>query len=714
MAGRGKAHLFVFTATAACIEWATARQAGILPGLEYPALARAEGILGLPHDNLLRSPWLDDAVRALLFDLFGVNNWTLRANGLFAGLVLAALAFLIGWQGANGEKNSKLQPFLAWGCGLAFLSGAAVDRHIYLANGQPLGMLAMVVAWFALSTLAVPRPNAIRMATALFVAACMALACAGIGAWFGVVLPLSAFALHPALSRPTQRIVALVALATAAASVSLFCTQGEGFISILGAAKELAALHGSPNPTSRIVSELADDLWPWLGWIAVATLAAPRRESDVYLVRTGLVWIAGAALWSTHYPPLSVGILPLWPLLAWRGLASFFDPDQRGNELSPRLAWMRWNAVLLLALTWVLTKHHDFAPLPALLGAQASNVNFTDPVFFDALRRSLHVPLLATTLLAALAFLGARSHLLARRVRLSWLAIAWIALSLTLTTLVIPRQRFELGRSGGYDHVFEQWRELLNAGSIGTQLAFRNGQEPGFARALPRELEARELRSQAELTKWLEGDEPRVALVSSHDLALLDHRAREQKLSFGVLAQARHDLFFVTNRSIDHDNNPLRSVVVDEPPASEHPTRVEFDQRVALVGWTLNSPFRRGARAHLTLVFEVLGTLPPGVEIIVRLQRGRMGRLGGRAEKAAQGIYPPSLWRRGEFIIHRTQIEVPWILTVPGTYELLIAVKKIGGNNFPVTSTDEDLEKVKAHSRGGKREFVQIATLDIE
>ena len=75
---------------------------------------------------------------------------------------------------------------------------------------------------------------------------------------------------------------------------------------------------------------------------------------------------------------------------------------------------------------------------------------------------------------------------------------------------------------------------------------------------------------------------------------------------------------------------------------------------------------------------------------------------------SSSGDYPPDLWQVGEKIRQRIEIEIPRLLALPGTYDLLIFVKH-KSTNLSARVAKNKPENRGLKVRGGKKEALRIA-----
>ena len=221
--------------------------------------------------------------------------------------------------------------------------------------------------------------------------------------------------------------------------------------------------------------------------------------------------------------------------------------------------------------------------------------------------------------------------------------------------------------------------------------------------------------SRRDLTQWFARDTPAAALIRESDLAAVVQASRQAKTPFFVLDDTHATLRLVANVLPEgaEDLNPLSAIVLDEPPALEHETLVEFDGYVEVIGWEVDAPLRRGKEHTLQIAMRVLRPLPGGSKLYARFLHGRLSRIAGEPHEFAEGLYPCNLWRKGDIILNRVRFETPPLEIVPGDYDLLIGLRRSQTKNFQIKVPEEKNGPFGVQVRGSKREFAKIGTVEV-
>ncbi len=133
--------------------------------------------------------------------------------------------------------------------------------------------------------------------------------------------------------RSVRAVLAIAAVVTGAIAIATVLGQGDGYIPLLGSAKDLELLD---KPQSRRFAAGLEDfgyqVFPWAGLILVgATLGArdsERRWPALWLV-TVLTATAG---WSMLYGPTPIFVTIPAAVCAATAVESFLDPERSGWE----------------------------------------------------------------------------------------------------------------------------------------------------------------------------------------------------------------------------------------------------------------------------------------------------------------------------------------------------------------------------------------------
>ncbi|MFV8752969.1 hypothetical protein ACNOYE_20680 [Nannocystaceae bacterium ST9] len=739
----------------------------LLPGLgefglatrgEVPVLDRTLAALGVPRAELERNPWLPDALRTWCFAAFGEHDWSLRIPGALAVIGLVGLtgawARRLGWTGdlrrAGSITHALLPPLFALALPLLLASGRTV-------LGEPIGELWVSAAPLALLEAFDRRRERSPIGRAGFALLGLALLLAGVaslGIVLGACLPLAIVALADSgsgerersdaafvLPRPIVAGVWAAAIASGMLGLWLGWKQGEGYIPLLGAAKDLARLDDpSSADFTASLQAFGYQTFPLIG-LVLAGLLAPGRT------RLAAMWLAAAlaliSVWSLVYGPTPAPVCVPVALLASAAVERMLDP--REPIAARRL-------ILLLGLLGALVLGKDAGRTPELI---ASPLIHVPAIEFPAKRLAAAARLdaLADWLCLALVFahviaLPSRDQLEVRALRgeRAWLRI-WSPIEATLDRLLTGRREASgLGRlrralpaqlvllvllvqAWVYGHslladVGEQlsiagplrrWSAAVDRGDIrDTRIGLHRIRDPGLEFYGPGETREVYLSNRAELDKWLFADRPRAALIRRADLAAAFSSARGHDEPFHVIDDRHWDYVVVGNFIPENgeDQNPLLDIVVAEPPTLANQTLVGWDY-MTLVAWEIEGELHRGAEATMHMVFEVKRAPPAGIKMYARLQQGKLSRVAAEPHELTGGDYPPNYWRAGDIIHHRFEFKIPTVEVMWGEHELIVGMRRSEKTNLAITVPEGSEGEYGVRITGSKHEFAVIGTVDI-
>ena len=534
-----------------------AAAAVLLPGLgehglwtdaELPVLDRAQAALGEARSGLVRSPWLPDLLRTRGYALLGGATGLRLPHALAAMALVAMSVGLCRMRGASAGTS-----LLAGAFALAFPMLATVGRT---AIGNPIGEALGVAAVLA-GLLAMRRPGrarALLLGGAAVGALVLAVASAGLA--LGGAVPLGALAVAATLDRPGSRrgaaepettagaasprgrtLVAVVLwlglFAAGAVTVVLSLRQGDGYVPLLGTAKDLLLVD---KPESRRfaagLEDLGYGLFPW-GPLVIAGALLGRRD------RMPALWLGLAvAIASGH--GLVYGSVPLpvtVPAALCAAAAVEWMQDARTDRTGRRLML----AVVVLGML-VVRKDAERTPSRVAIPVIPFEGEHTFP------QEQLEAPeqLKRIGMLALLALLGAgllcpagerpdRGRLMLRVDRvlariperpraaapLVLLGLAALAGAHAYAWRIVPRTCDLLSPR----RLLEHHRALVDAGELPAQLGNHHVRDEGLSLYGPGDVVA--LSGRHDLANYLAVDEPRAAVVLARDLPGLhqSHRA---------------------------------------------------------------------------------------------------------------------------------------------------------------------------------------------
>lgn len=720
---------------------ALAAAAVLLPGLgehglwteaELPVLDRVQAALGEARSGLVRSPWLPDLLRTRAYALVG------GATGLRLPHALSAVALVAMTVGLCRMRGAAVgTSLLAGAFALAFPMLAVVGRT---AIGNPVGeVLGVAAVLTGLVALKARRPaRALLFAGAT--AGLWVLAVASAGLALGGAVPLGALAVAASLERSsgrasrtseasegdaapgrsrTRTLVAVALwvglLAAVAVTVVLSLRQSDGYIPLLGASKDLL-LVDKPE-TRRFAAGLEDlgyGLFPWAPLVLAGALLGRHDRLPALWLGLGVAIAGGHGLVYGSVPlPVTV------PAALCAAAAVEWMLDARTDRTGRRLAL----AVVVLGML-VVRKDAERTPSRVTVPVVAFEGEHTFP------QERLHAPERLGRLgaIALLALLGA--GLLApsggRPHRVDRLLERVPARPRMVTPLVLLGAAALVGAYGyarglvpetcdllSPKRLLEHHRALVDAGELPEQLGNHHVRDEGLALYGPGDVVA--LAGRHDLARYLAAEEPRAAVVLARDLPGLhqDHRANGWPLY--VLDDDHAHLRLVANRLPpgEHDRNPIPAVLLDEPVELRHPTLVRFENYIEIIGWEVTEPVIRGRPATLMLSIRVLRPLPGGTQVYARLLKDRSSRINGDPTDLTGGVYPPNLWREGDYILHRFDFEAPLLEIQPGAHELLVGLRKTEKENIEISVPEGKTGEHGVEIRGKSRHFAALGTVEV-
>ncbi len=671
---------------------------GLWAGDEMEVFNRSRASLGVALSDLVRAPWLPDALRTAAYKAIGAPE-AIRLPGALATIGLVGLTTLV----AAARGIGPLAALIAGAFALAFPLTLAQGR---LALGAPVAELFAATAAIA-GYLSLRLRGWRALAAACASAACIAIATASTGLVMGALLPLLAIAVgRPTSPRPPVRRAVLglwlLIIATTLLAAWLIYGQADGYIPLLGAAKDLT-LRERPEVRGFTASlqDLGLQIFPWLPLALIGVLRPGR-------MRWPALWLlCGLGLHSVISLVYGPGPLPLTvpaALCCTAGLVHLADPTT--HRQLRRLA-------LLLAIGGIFVIGKDAKRTPAKFAAVLAPPQNEDHLPAAEIGADLLLPRLSTLGVLMLLIAGVAGG---RRLAKPWLAPGTAAIVLLYQSTMIghsliPRisalrsLKAPLARLATWTRNEELPPTLAISRVQGSDLAVYGPPEPYLHRATTR----------SQQQAWLRRPEPSVALIRKADLPSLFAAHRRDNWPLYVLDHSHNYWTLLSNTlpAAAVDQNPLSAVVLDEAKPLAHETLVRFDNYLEIVGWQLEEPVIRGTETTVILMIKVLRQLPAGAQMNLRLQGGKLSRIGGTPEPFADGLYPTNLWRPGDFIVHRHPLKVPLLEVVSGTHKLIIGVRRSRRKNLAISEPSGEHGAYGVEVKGKKREFATIGEVSV-
>lgn len=307
----------------------------------------------------------------------------------------------------------------------------------------------------------------------------------------------------------------------------------------------------------------------------------------------------------------------------------------------------------------------------------------------------------------------------------TWIAVASAGLATVLAAFVVPTLSWHLSQK----HLVETWQE---SSSRAPGELFRHGvfsakgtEDSNFYTS-----QVPELATRAQLLDRLKDSSRRTAVLLPKNqwseilsafraanggrfLPLLDDRSSRYVLAASSLAPG------------DQDRDWIAAITMDFPRFEALPnvqrTSVNFDDRIEVVGWSVEPPaVRRGGTAVLRTWFRVLNKVDASYRIFLHVDRvGSSSRIHGdhwvanlarenEDQTSCVGCYATTHWLKGDVVMDRYEIEVP-IGSPSGPYDIWMGFYNPGGDKrLPVKSFDKE----KVRHDGQNR--VRLGSLTVE
>lgn len=552
-----------------------------------------------------------------------------------------------------------------------------------------LGLGVLVVAWAGVLALERPAQLALGVAPAALGALLFAR---------GMMSARAKIALDPALRRQRAHLVAVAALGLGVAGLALIWVLAAIFDLRDPIPGQRALLGYSIVPTHEYVGPLGgvwrqgDDeratfdtlfeqiaygAFPWsaLAPIALAHLALGLRRGRaawagmVPLAWAALAWIVAAVMarkvGPTQYPALPAMALGVgvWldALLAARAhadAAGATDADASRDFGVP----LRLPLVALFAFLAALVLGKDIAGFPD----RVVNLNALEAIEYPKEMTLLGIDIKIFWLVFGVLFaigvggglwLWERSrprgrgrppwYLLGRHGLAAAVAVG-LAFALFLVHGWLPALSHKLSSKelyAAYDDVRDDGEPLGVLGNPGSGLTYYAGD--GYET----------LRNRDALLELLRRPARVFALAPASELCAL-HRSIKGSLDYYVLDNSHAKFLLLSNRLEpgEDDRNPLAQAIVRAPPASiRRPMRVNFDDRVELIGVDMPEAVERGETFRMTLYFRVVKPLSTAWKLFLHFDGGSMRFQGDH--DPIEGRCATTFWQPGDYIVDSVEVE---------------------------------------------------------
>lgn len=241
----------------------------------------------------------------------------------------------------------------------------------------------------------------------------------------------------------------------------------------------------------------------------------------------------------------------------------------------------------------------------------------------------------------------------------SWRLAPTLVMGLAVGAFTAAYYQPDLSSHFSPREVYDTYNELASEGEpLGE---YRVG---GRAAAYYADGDIEELANENELVAFLAREQRVWAAFRADDLASINRAYRRQASRHLFVADARSErMILATNQPVAgrENQNYLSNAVLDEAPAIENRIQINFDDRIALLGYDLELPHDGyvGPGEAFTIVwyFQVNAPVSGAYQMFVHID-GPGQRIHGDHEPV-QGRYPVRLWEPGDVVVDRQELRVP-------------------------------------------------------
>jgi 4-amino-4-deoxy-L-arabinose transferase-like glycosyltransferase len=524
---------------------------------------------------------------------------------------------------------------------------ALVSAPVFLFHGRQatggaplLASETLAFAGLALAALGEGRLTAVGGIAAAAIGLPVATLCAG--SIIGIAVPTGsiAVALLSSGARTTERrkralVASAVLCAGGIAAFSIVAAIGAQIPAITAGLAEKPA----PVDCSTALGQLAYGWFPWIALLPVALIGragAPEEDARRRAIRA--LAVGGVALGlvgQTFYTALH-GSSPLFLAVPVAFGTALALEDLEASAQPQRFA-------ALAAIAAVLVMARDFAQQPSAILTAYALPSLKAPDVFKPFVGTIiaAAPFLVFVIVAG--FVRGGEGVL-RRMRVRVLApVAAIAFGGFVAFSLVP----ELSVHFSPKHALQAYERFATKGE---PLAVFGAPSP--------EPGGKVLGSRGELVSWLSRKDRVFALLPPRELPQVDqeYRAARGEHVF-VLDMASTRLILATSRPKPKERsvNPIARDVSSTPfpNAPANPMQVNFDDKLTLLGWDVESPagkgaLKRGAEFTLTFYWHCEARVPRSYKAFVHID-GKGPRINGDHEPL-DGAYPTQNWNAGDYV----------------------------------------------------------------
>ena len=214
------------------------------------------------------------------------------------------------------------------------------------------------------------------------------------------------------------------------------------------------------------------------------------------------------------------------------------------------------------------------------------------------------------------------------------------------------------------------------------------------------------LSGRGQLQKFLGRSERVLAIAPPTELCPLNQALGEGKLTYNVLDDQNSRFLLLTNKKLDAeaDRNPLPKYIQHQEPKMDHRFDATWEDTIQLIGFDAPTHVKHGDTFEVTLYFRVLKRPRLPYKVFMHFDQGH-SRFQGDHDPI-DGICPPNLWRKGDYIKDTIEVAAGTVQTPTGKFQLHVGF---------FTGSAGRWKNMKVSSENGdKKNRVMIHTLHVK
>ena len=140
---------------------------------------------------------------------------------------------------------------------------------------------------------------------------------------------------------------------------------------------------------------------------------------------------------------------------------------------------------------------------------------------------------------------------------------------------------------------------------------------------------------------------------------------------------------------------------------------LRFENYIEIIGWQVTEPIVRGRRATIEVAIRSCARSPEAASCTRDCSRTAGSRMAIEPQPLAMDVYPPNLWREGDYILHRYEFDAPPLEIQWGPHEFIIGLRRSERENLEITVPEGKKGEFGVRLRGSKRNFATVGTVDV-